>query len=325
MQTEGYVYCPNLASRERLRRLYDEIVDICLDAGWLLRERDGQMITNPAAKPNWPDPSFFQVYERVISLEAFNGLPHSLELAGIAAAILGDEDVFLRPNAFARLVLPRAVDPAPAHQDFPHEQGAVEAYTVWVALCDIPRSLGGLALVPRSHRQGVLEHRFSLGSGGMSVPDPAPSPLAWATTDFAMGDAVIFHSLTLHKGMPNTTEDRLRISADFRYQRMVDPITPHMLRPSGGRLTWPEVYANWTGHDHRNYWKDRHPPIVNFDYAPYDARDKDAIARALAGDPDARRFLPSIPSRTQNEAIRRAALSALSALEAREPCHVIRR
>ena len=39
--------------------------------------------------------------------------------------------------------------------------------------------------------------------------------VAWRGGDFAAGDAVIFHNLTVHRGSPNLT-DRLRLSADFR-------------------------------------------------------------------------------------------------------------
>ena len=46
-----------------------------------------------------------------------------------------------------------------------------------------------------------------------------------------IGDTLIFSALTIHKALPNLTEDRLRVSLDNRYQAVDDPIAEHMLEP----------------------------------------------------------------------------------------------
>jgi len=48
---------------------------------------------------------------------------------------------------------------------------------------------------------------------------PTGPGIAWHTTDFKAGDALLFHSHTIHKALPNLTPDRLRLSTDNRYQR----------------------------------------------------------------------------------------------------------
>jgi ectoine hydroxylase-related dioxygenase (phytanoyl-CoA dioxygenase family) len=53
----------------------------------------------------------------------------------------------------------------------------------------------------------------------------------WHTGDFGVGDALFFHSYTIHKAMPNLTSNQLRVSTDNRYQRPKDDIDPGALKP----------------------------------------------------------------------------------------------
>ena len=49
--------------------------------------------------------------------------------------------------------------------------------------------------------------------------------------DYQTGDVVLFHCLTLHKALPNTHLDVLRLSFDVRFQPASDPI--HTRRVDG--------------------------------------------------------------------------------------------
>jgi ectoine hydroxylase-related dioxygenase (phytanoyl-CoA dioxygenase family) len=79
--------------------------------------------------------------------------------------------------------------------------------TTWMPLTDIPIALGGLAVRPGGHRHGPQRPRPLAGT-----------ERGWATTDYRAGDVIIFHCLTPHAALPNLT-DRLRLSADFRWQQ----------------------------------------------------------------------------------------------------------
>ena len=66
----------------------------------------------------------------------------------------------------------------------------------------------------------------------------------WLTTDYAMGDALIFSMYTMHSSSDNHT-DRLRISSDTRYQLASDPVddrwmgddpTAHGIRAKRGMI-----------------------------------------------------------------------------------------
>ena len=54
---------------------------------------------------------------------------------------------------------------------------------------------------------------------------------AWHTTNFKAGDALFFHSYTIHKALPNLSANQLRISTDNRYQLSQDVIDPEALLP----------------------------------------------------------------------------------------------
>ena len=89
---------------------------------------------------------------------------------------------------------------------------------------EIPRTVGGLCLGVGSHRTGLRAHvedgihesYILKGRMQKGVP-PEQIPEEWASTDFAPGDLLIFHSSTVHWALPNHS-DRVRLSLDTRAQ-----------------------------------------------------------------------------------------------------------
>jgi ectoine hydroxylase-related dioxygenase (phytanoyl-CoA dioxygenase family) len=153
----------------------------------------------------------------------------------IASTVLGvaRDDVLVHPRRIGRITFPaneRAT--TPAHQDFFYIRGAVETYSCWIPLGDCPIELGSLAVWPGSHRQGFIEHSVKVPGavGGSAVPVDE-SKAVWHASGFEIGDALFFHSYTIHKALPNKTPDRLRLSTDNRYQRAKDEIAPGSLLP----------------------------------------------------------------------------------------------
>jgi len=67
------------------------------------------------------------------------------------------------------------------------------------------------------------------GTGGAGVALEEQGE--WHTTDYKIGDFVIFHSYTVHQALPNRSGRSLRLSTDNRYQRESDEIDPSSLRP----------------------------------------------------------------------------------------------
>lgn len=317
MDRDGYLLMRGLLLEADVAAVRRDILAICGQEGWLARGGEDDGVVAPTAACEPPDPRYYQVYRQVISLESYNRLAHAEPLLTITSALLDADDVIPRPARLARLVFPQpGMGATPPHQDFPHEQGTANAYTTWIPLGPVDRKLGGLAVWPGSHRHGIFEHGFVPGIGGLGIrfETTAKEP-RWSSTDFALGDVLVFHSMTVHKALPNRTDDQIRLSADFRYQRASEPMAPHMLQPSGGQLTWEDVYAGWNSDDLKHYWTRYAVSTTPFDFSFYERRDEQALAAAQVGDRNAIAFLRTISIRNPDPAKRQKAQVLLAELE----------
>ncbi len=211
------------------------------------------------------DTEYHAVYHRVQRLESFHACPHRPELTSMVSTLLGAPCIPI-PQKIARIWFPQYTEhTTPIHQDFVHFQGSLETLTAWSPLGDCPRELGGLAVLPGSHKlHKVLTHHFALGAGGLSVDVPGEArrhpalAVSWHTTDYEPGDTLFFPALTLHKALPNVTRDRLRVSLDNRYTVVGGRIADHMLTPhlsDGTPLDWDAVYTDWKSGELKYYWK----------------------------------------------------------------------
>ena len=201
-----------------------------------------------------PEPDYLEVYDGVQRLESFHKLAHAPEILDLMGKMVGEE-VLPHATKIARLMFPQNNQFAtPPHQDFVHIQGSTETYSCWMPLGDCPRELGGLSILAGSHQQGVFEYHPELGAGGMGV-DAEYLTGEWLTTDYRAGDALIFHSMTVHKSLPNTTLDRMRFSVDYRYQAASQPIVEAYLGPHNVKSSWEEIYSGWKSKDLQYYWQ----------------------------------------------------------------------
>ena len=132
-------------------------------------------------------------------------------------------------------------------------------------LGDCAADLGGLSVLRGSHRFGVAPVDFALGAGNVEVQlDERYDRLDWVGGDFELGDALVFHSLTVHRSQRNVT-DHLRLSVDYRFQREGEALTPGCIEPHFGRLSWEEIYRTWTREDLMYYWRDKRYSVVPWD------------------------------------------------------------
>ena len=131
-------------------------------------------------------------------------------------------------------------------------RGTQRLHTSWTPLGDMPVEMGGLMILENSHRleevkadYGQLdvdayctnytdaakiesgEKQWQNPNGGAYSKDAiaTQSELGrrWLTTDYAMGDLLIFSMYTMHASMDNQT-DRIRLSTDTRYQLALEPV-----------------------------------------------------------------------------------------------------
>jgi hypothetical protein len=254
MRDDGFLFFKGLFPREAVLGLRKAILDICSKMDWLKPGTDPMLGLCGHAPVAESGPDWARFYEQVQRLERFHRLAYDHAPKSVLDALF-EEECFCLPAKIARLAFPGQEDKAVfAHQDYVYVQGSVDTVTCWVALGDLPGELGGLIVKPGSHKGGVQIPKKGQDGGHVFWSDPE---LPWYGTDYQAGDAVIFHSLTLHAGRPNTSIDRLRLSMDFRYCGLNHSVSEENRRPHSPRgrsLSWDQLDADWDP-NFRRYWE----------------------------------------------------------------------
>jgi Phytanoyl-CoA dioxygenase (PhyH) len=216
LRRDGYIFMRGLLYPDWVQDIGRHALTALQDAGWTEPGVDPfdaapQLpVRAVAMRDAFSDPG----YRDILLDPAFNDIPYESPLAWLMRQIMGPEG-FCHPLKLPRVVYPASVVPRHpgnfVHKDFASVQ---DMLTSWIPLQHVPTSLGGLALQPGSQTSTRVRRR----------------PLerlerGWRTTVYEPGDVLIFHCLTSHAAMPNR-EERLRISAEYRWQ-MADQPTAH--------------------------------------------------------------------------------------------------
>jgi hypothetical protein len=253
---EGYLYFRGLIPREDVLRMRSLVLAHCHREGWTdpaFPRLEGRMKPGLTpvieGQPAWQP--FYQLLYTRRELHAFNQHPQLMR----ACRALFHGKVLAHARPIVRVMFPGASRyTTPPHQDFFYIGGTPDTWTAWVPLGDCSHELGGLAIAPGSHLLGALPVHRAEGAGGNAVEvDPR---FKWAHSEYLAGDVVLFHSHTIHQGRDNLTKDRVRLSCDFRYQALLQPVRADSLEPHVGAETWENIYATWDRDDAlRYYWK----------------------------------------------------------------------
>jgi hypothetical protein len=312
MRRDGYLFLPGLLPREDVAALQRQIGAIARDAGWLRRDRAVEdAIAEPSGFCVDPDPAYLTTLRRINRLEDYHALKHHPVLIDLFERMLGGA-ILPHPRVLMRNIFPGHEEyTTKAHQDFPNVQGTTEVYTAWMPLIDCPMQAGPLQIAVGSHTAGVYDFDIAGGAGGIEIKDPLDG--RWVSGDFVAGDVLLFHSMTVHKGVPNRSE-QLRMSMDVRYQLVSEKFNIDNANPDGQPLSWDEVYRDWRSDALKFYW--RHLPLAlqPFDRVWFDKRDALGFALGEAGDPRARSVLQRIVARDADAGKRARARQLLDAL-----------
>ncbi len=180
-----------------------------------------------ADTPMWVGPQVFWLLRNEKLLDAVESL-------------IGPE-IYSNPVQHVRLKPPEHLCPineetgrvqlgaTPWHQDngvVTPEADETDMLTVWFGLWDATIENGCLEVVPKSHREGLLQHCYakpgmSRGFGRhipdrfMRADDSVPIPLK-------QGSVLFFHRLNCHCSLPNNS-DNIRWSFDLRYNPTGQP------------------------------------------------------------------------------------------------------
>jgi hypothetical protein len=257
LREDGYLFLRDMLPKQDVLSLRKEILSICAAAGWLrpgADVMDGLTDHEPIAEG---EDRWKPIYHEVQKLESF----HKLKLCPAMQTLMDglfEEQSFALPMTIARIAFPRdnARGTQP-HQDWLYVGGSTETLSCWAPLGDVPVAVGGLKLMPGSHKAGFLMPRPAPGPGGNTINvDPAGT---WLQTDYRVGDVLIFKALTVHGAADNHTPDRLRVSIDFRYTGKSHTVTEAWMHPHfhwlGEHFSWDAIDKAWRDSPTSRYWE----------------------------------------------------------------------
>lgn len=281
LDEDSYLLFRGVLDPERVRAVRRDVLGVTMALGWTEEgfPRSSRCTITPLREE---DDRFIEGYQQVQHLESFHGLAHDESLLAVMHAVLGPT-AFPHPLKIARLAFPDHFEAStPPHQDYPNNQGTPELTAAWIPLGDVTPELGGLAILRGSHRWGLLPLAGHIGAGNRCsvIPPDMAEACHWVTTDLALGDVLLFPSLTVHAALHNVSEFDLRLSVDFRYQLEGQALTPGCLEPHFGLSSWEEIYRGWSSTDLQYYWRDLDYEVVPFAPMPIDGGGSLELSRA---------------------------------------------
>ena len=299
LDRDGYLFIRKLLPKEAIMRVRTRLLEKAAEGGWLNESTPVESaIANQAAACKDTAERYMKVFRNLWADEALHRLRTHPAILNFFENIF-EEPPLAHPTFVQRNIFPQREDfdfTTQPHQDKVHIGGDTN-YAIWVPIGDCPVEKGALAVATGSHRFGVLDTRPGSGAGGMDISVPVPGQ--WATNSFDAGDVLIFSDQTVHKAMPNRTNE-LRQSFDARYQPATHAIADNQLTPYDGCGSWDGIYAKWDSADQQYYWKNIDLKIIPLDRSYYEVRDKLAFEMAGNGDLEARDALLRIVQRDKN-------------------------
>ncbi|HLJ11713.1 MAG TPA: phytanoyl-CoA dioxygenase family protein [Planctomycetaceae bacterium] len=222
-EDEGYLFFREVLDIEAVSAVNQDFLQIL--------QRQG--IAKPdTSEPIWTGAGIAAIDDdQLYGLSSYVDLIESGQMKRLMERVFG-APIFMFKGTNIRYSLPNdETYLTPPHQDHFFIRANREFRTVWVPLMEIGRNVGGLAIAAGSHKQGLREHIeqehvYSYQMKGRKQRGVALETIAepWLTTDYRAGDVLVFHSLMLHRALPNRS-DRIRLSLDARCQPSAIPIT----------------------------------------------------------------------------------------------------
>lgn len=272
-EEDGYLFLKGLIPIDTVMKLRRDILEILDRRGFLNGSRplmEGISDLNALhGRLSEEDVNYMgvgvpeNIYREVQKLESFHAVAHEPRLLHLYETLF-EEKPFAHPRHIARVMMPhRDLHKTPSHQDFLHIQGSERTWTCWMPIGDATREMGSLSILEGSHKAGLLGVTQAMGAGGLESV-LCGLGYEWAAGDYGAGDLVTFHSLTVHKALPNRLPDRIRLSADMRFQPASEPIEGRSLLPHGA-FEWKDLYEGWQREDLKYYWRN-----LDFQYKDFD-------------------------------------------------------
>jgi hypothetical protein len=246
LREDGYIFFRGLLDRDDVLSVRADMLETLGREGWLREGSDPVDALPSELLRREADENWFGGYAAIQSREVFHRFAHDATIVKLVEALLGGEPVLVHPRKIARISYPNTGLRTPPHQDFPLIQGTPDVITAWVPFGDFDVPMGPLRVLQGSHRDGLQVHGPTSGIGGIGVEADVDDP-RWRVTDYRAGDLLLFFAFTVHYAPPNEG-DKLRLSADYRYQSANEDVVNGSLHPHGHPLIpdWDVLADGWS-------------------------------------------------------------------------------
>ena len=183
---------------------------------------------------------FGRSWRNQVAGKAVYELHHAEPLVTAIGEITGT-DVIGHPVFNARPKLPnQQLTVVPWHQDSGYFGAQSESALIpaaWIPLVPVDETNGCLQVVAGSHKIGLLNHHTEDREGQfLEILDSLIDESQIITCPMEMGDALLFHNLTLHRSTVHTTSNMIRWAIDIRYVRDDD---------DAGAIYWKDPDFKW--------------------------------------------------------------------------------
>jgi hypothetical protein len=215
-ESDGYLFFRGLVAPDAVQALRDVALRVAGELGWLDRDapRSVGVAVHGIALGAYDDPRWIRFLTQVMAHPAFFALREDPRLMKVLTALVSGPP---RPSVGDLVRVVSGDDERHttlAHQDRAYIHGDGPLFTAWLPLGDCPKTLGPLAILPHSHRDGLLPHA---GDAEWRKGVEVPADAVWHASDLAAGDVLFFSGLTIHRALPHHGGRRLRLSADYRW------------------------------------------------------------------------------------------------------------
>jgi ectoine hydroxylase-related dioxygenase (phytanoyl-CoA dioxygenase family) len=262
LQRDGYILVRHLVDQSTALEVSHQMVRVLAHDGWI-RTSGSRRYTVESPYRGRESSRYWRTYSSILALEGVNQICWSDRIYQLMVSLLGTRS-FCFPQKIPRVGFPLAHGwpPTPLHRDNRGGPWIQDMLTVWLALDHIPLAVGGLAILRGSQTYCYVPESEDMEKpvvrlpGQLLIPDDESDD--WVTTDFAPGDVVIFHAYTVHKAMPNQTED-VRLSIDSRWQATglpahVQSLMPHHYFDRYPHIPgWVDLSTDWSRKDWCGY------------------------------------------------------------------------
>ncbi len=237
MQEDGYLFLPGFLGRERVMAARRSVVEKLAAQGLLDPEAP---VMEARAAPG-VNPYFMP--DLASDNPALMDLLYSGTMMDFYAGLLGGEVRHFDYTWMRAVGHGKGTQP---HCDIVYMgRGTTHLFTSWTPLGDVPLEVGGLMVLENSHKNERLKANYgkkdvdafctnrhdmrTTGNHGFGALTDNPVRLRerlggrWLTSEYHMGDLLLFSMFTVHASLDNQTH-QIRLSSDTRYQLASEPV-----------------------------------------------------------------------------------------------------